>query len=154
MAIAAVARNGVIGSGAAIPWSLPADQARFKQLTLGHVLIMGRKTYESIGRPLPRRTTVVVSRDPTWSAAGVEVAADVPAALAIAQRVDPDGPVYVAGGGEIYRAALACTGRLEITEVAAEPDGDATFPAIGSAEWQETARESHDDYAFVTYRRR
>jgi dihydrofolate reductase len=115
---------------------------------------MGRKTYESIGRPLPRRTTVVVTRDPTWSAAGVEVAGDVVAALDLARRLDPVGPTYVVGGGEIYRAALASTTRLEITEVDAEPAGDATFPAIPAADWHEVAREVHPGFTFVTYTRR
>ena len=151
--IVAVARNGVIGNGPDIPWSLPEDQARFKRLTLGRVLIMGRKTYASIGRPLPRRTTIVVTRDPSWGADGVEVASDVETALVRAAQIDPAGPVWVAGGGEIYAAALPHTDRVEATEVDTEPAGDAYFPPLPEDEWRETAREAHQGYSFVTYLR-
>ena len=150
--IAAVARNGVIGAGNDIPWRIPEDWARFKALTTGHVLIMGRKTYDSIGRPLPGRTTVVITRDPAWRADGVIVAADLDSAFAAASAVAPE-KVFVAGGGQVYAAAWDRLDALEITEVDAAPDGDVRFPTIG-ADWAETAREQRPGFAFVTLRRR
>lgn len=154
VAIVAVARNGVIGSGGAVPWRLSGDLPRFKRLTMGHVMIMGRKTFDSIGRPLPGRTTIVVTRNPTWSAEGVGVASSWDDALQSATGLDPDGPVFVVGGGQIYRAAWTDTDRLEVTEVDQAPAGDATFPAIDLATWTETARDDdHDGFAWVTYRR-
>jgi dihydrofolate reductase len=154
VAIAAVARNGVIGKGPDIPWHIPGEQARFKRMTLGHVLVLGRRTHASIGRALPGRTTIVLSRDPDWSAPGVLVAPDIGRALAQAAEIDPDGPVWVAGGGEVYRAAWSRTTALEVTEVDLEPEGDATFPAIDPGTWTETAREPHDGFAYVRYVRR
>ncbi len=152
VAIAAVARNGVIGSDGDIPWRIPADWARFKRLTMGQVLIMGRRTYESIGRPLPGRTTYVITRDRRWRADGAQPVPDIDEAidLGLASR---SPIVWVAGGGEIYRAAWDRLDRLEITEVDAEPDGDATFPSISPEVWQEASREGHAGYAFVGYRR-
>jgi dihydrofolate reductase len=154
VAIAAVARNGVIGNGPDIPWHIPGEQARFKRLTLGHVLVLGRRTHESIGRALPGRTTIVLTRDPGWSADGVLVAADVESALAQAALVDPEGPVWVAGGGEVYRAAWSRTTALEVTEVDLEPEGDATFPVVDPATWVEVSREPHEGFAYVRHRRR
>ena len=151
--IAAVGRNGVIGSGADIPWRIPADWARFKRLTMGQVLVMGRKTYDSIGRPLPGRTTVVITRDRMWRGAGVRVAPSVTEALALAAELAPD-TVFVAGGGEIYRAAWSQLDRLEVTEVDQAPDGDVTFPAIDPVQWEERERIHCDGFAFVTYTRR
>ena len=154
VAVAAVARNGVIGAGGAIPWHLPGDLPRFKKITKGHVLIMGRKTYDSIGRPLPGRSTIVITRNRSWSADGVEAVGSMESALTRAAEIDPEGPIFIAGGGDIYRSALARTDRLEITEVDAEPAGDATFPEIDDDHWVETARDDHDGFAWVTYRRR
>ncbi|HYP45197.1 MAG TPA: dihydrofolate reductase [Propionibacteriaceae bacterium] len=151
--IAAVARNGVIGAGQDIPWRIPEDWRRFRSLTMGHVLVMGRKTYDSIGRPLPGRTTIVVTRDPCWRAAGVGVAATVEQALASAADLQ-SGSIYVAGGGEIYRACWHRLGRLEITEVHTEADGDVTFPKIDPHAWQQTFREAHDGVSWVSYARR
>lgn len=157
VAIAAVASNGVIGADGAIPWRLTGDLPRFKRLTKGHVLIMGRKTYDSIGRPLPDRTTIVITRNPDWTAPGhdeVEVVDSLKAALDRAADVDPEGPTVIAGGGDIYRAVLDLCDRLEITEVHAEPDGDATFPSIDPTVWTETARDDdHDGFSWVTLRR-
>ncbi len=153
VAIAAVARNGVIGNGTDIPWRIPEDWRRFQRLTMGEPLIMGRKTYDSIGRPLPGRRTIVVTRDPGWSAAGVEVAASWEDALERARRHQPK-TIYVAGGGEIYRAAWAALDRLEITEVDVEPEGEVTFPPIPTRDWELTAREPRTGFAFVTYSRR
>ena len=157
VAIAAVARNGVIGAAGDIPWRIAEDWARFKRLTLGHVLVMGRITYESIGRPLPGRTTLVVSRDPDWEADGVSALSDVEAALDRAQALEGSGPtkrVFVAGGAEIYRAAWARTDTLEITEVDQTPDGDVFFPEIDPERWRPDFREGREGFAFVRYRRR
>jgi dihydrofolate reductase len=154
VAIAAVARNGVIGAGNDIQWRIREDWARFRALTTGNVLVMGRRTFDSIGRPLPGRSTVVVTRDPGWRADGVAVAGGVAEAVALAGRLAPGRTVFVAGGGEIYRQAWRLLTRLEITEVALEPAGDVTFPAVDACEWRVAAREQHDGFAFVTYLRR
>jgi dihydrofolate reductase len=153
VAIAAVARNRVIGAGLEIPWSLPGDQRRFKQLTWGHPMVMGRLTYDSIGRPLPGRTTLVVSRDPAFAPDGVEVLADVEAALDRACGLDGE-VVFVVGGGQVYRAAWERLDALEITEVEAEPDGDVLFPPVDARAWAEVSREVHDGFAYVRYERR
>ncbi len=118
---------------------------------MGHVLVMGRRTYDSIGRPLPGRTTVVVTRDPAWRAEGVTVVTDLDAAFDRAFALRP-GKVFVAGGGQVYAAAWDRLDTLEITEVDAEPDGDVRFPEIGP-DWTETAREDRPGFAFVTFRR-
>jgi dihydrofolate reductase len=153
IAIAAVAGNGVIGAGNDIPWRIPADWQRFKALTMGHVLIMGRKTYDSIGRPLPGRTTFVITRDRMWRGDGVRAVPSVAEALDQALLLDPK-IIFVAGGGEIYRAAWELLTGLEITEVDQYPEGDVRFPEIDPEQWIETARESHNGYSFVSYRRR
>ena len=151
--VAAVARNGVIGVGGGLPWHLPEDLRRFKELTIGHVLVMGRRTYESIGRPLPGRTTVVVTRRPDWSAGADEVirARDVPGALALATEIDDE--VFVVGGGQVYEEALPLADRLELTFVDAEPEGDTFFPEVDWSQWREVAREEGDGVAYVTYER-
>lgn len=149
--IAAVARNGVIGAGNDIPWRIPEDWARFKALTIGHVLIMGRKTYDSIGRPLPGRTTVVITRDPAWRAEGVTVTTDLDSAFAEASALAP-AKIFIAGGGQVYAAAWDRLDTLEVTEVDAQPDGDVQFPSIGP-DWTETARDERSGFAFVTFRR-
>jgi dihydrofolate reductase len=151
--IAAVASNGVIGAGNDIPWRIPADWQRFKALTMGHVLIMGRKTYDSIGRPLPGRTMFVITRDRMWRGEGVRAVPSVDEALNQALLLDSQ-TIFVAGGGEIYRAAWDRLTGLEITEVDQNPDGEVRFPEIDSEEWIETAREPHEGYSFVSYRRR
>ena len=150
--IAAVARNGVIGAGNDIPWRIPADWARFKRLTMGQVLIMGRKTWASIGRALPGRTTFVVTRDTTWRGEGVYAVGSLEEAFDQAAGLSPKA-IFVAGGGEIYRAAWDRLTGLEITEVDAEPDGDVTFPEIDPQVWSEVFREPHMGYTFVSYRR-
>jgi dihydrofolate reductase len=153
IAIAAVAGNGVIGAGNDIPWRIPADWQRFKALTMGNVLIMGRKTYDSIGRPLPGRTTFVITRDRMWRGDGVRAVPSVAEALDQALLLDPK-IIFIAGGGEIYRAAWDLLTGLEITEVDRYPDGDVRFPEIDPEQWIETTRESHNGYSFVSYRRR
>jgi dihydrofolate reductase len=150
--IAAVASNGVIGAGNDIPWRIPADWRRFKALTMGHVLIMGRKTYDSIGRSLPGRTTFVITRDRMWQAEGVVPVPSVQEALDEALRLNSQ-IIFVAGGGEIYRAAWDRLTGLEITEVHQSPDGDVRFPEIDPNEWIETARDAGDGFSFVSYRR-
>ncbi len=150
--IAAVARNGVIGSGNDIPWRIAEDWQRFKRLTMGQVLIMGRKTYDSIGRPLPGRTTFVITRDRMWRGDGVRVVPALDEAFQQAAMLGP-GTIFVAGGGEIYRAAWDRLDRLEITEVDQTPPGEVTFPGIDRAEWSEISREVHDGFSFVSYRR-
>ncbi|HLU53700.1 MAG TPA: dihydrofolate reductase [Acidimicrobiia bacterium] len=147
--VAAVARNGVIGRDNDLPWRIPEDLRRFKQLTMGGVLVMGRRTYESIGRPLPGRRTIVVSRDPGLRIDGVEVAASLEEALALAG----DGGVYVVGGGEVYRQAMDLADVLEITEVDAEPEGDTYFPEIDPAVWRQVARRPGAGFTFVRYER-
>ncbi len=142
--VAAVARNRVIGDGPDIPWQLPGEQRLFKGLTWGHTLLMGRATYESIGRPLPGRTTIVLTRSPGWSAEGVLVAHDLPQALAIADTLD--GEVMVAGGGQVYAAALPFADEQVLSEVDLEPTGDALYPEFDRSEWRETAREHHEGY--------
>ena len=149
--VAAVARNGVIGNGPDIPWKLPGEQRLFKELTMGHVLLMGRTTYDSIGRPLPGRTTIVLTRSPTWSADGVLVAADLDAALALADTLD--GDVMVAGGGEVYAAALAVADEQVVSEVDLEPEGDAFYPAYDAGEWVEASREAFEGYERVVLTR-
>ena len=154
--IAAVARNGVIGADGDIPWRIPADWRRFKQLTLGHTLVMGRKTYDSIGRPLPGRTTVVVTRDRRWRGDGVLAAPSLDEALALAAAREPD-VVWVAGGGEVYAATWERLDRLEITTVDVAPEGSVLLPPIDERVWRETGREEHaaadgtPAYAFVSY---
>lgn len=149
--VAAVAENGVIGDGPDIPWAIPGEQAEFKALTLGHTLLMGRSTFESIGWPLPGRTTVVLTRDPDWSADGVLVAHGIDAALAQADLLD--GDVVVAGGGEVYAAALPFADSQVITEVRMRPDGDAFYPEIDRSQWEESRRDHHDGYDRVWWER-
>ncbi|MBR0963225.1 dihydrofolate reductase [Bradyrhizobium diazoefficiens] len=161
--VVAIAENGVIGAGNAIPWRLKSDMARFKALTIGKPVIMGRKTFESLRRPLPNRTNIVITRDAAYRAAGAIVttsAADAGAiALGDALRRSV-AEIAVIGGAEIYRQWLDRADRLEITEVHARPDGDTHFD-IDRAEWDEVGRIRHPagpedsaDFSYVTYRRR
>jgi dihydrofolate reductase len=151
--VAAVARNGVIGVDGGLPWRLPDDLRRFKELTLGHVLVMGRSTYESIGRPLPERTTFVVTRNPEWDAGSeeVRVAGSVEDAIEAAAAIDPE--VFVVGGAQVYAAALPRADRLELTWVDAEPDGDTRFPEVDWDAWREVRREDADGAVYATYAR-
>ena len=154
--VAAVARNGVIGSGDSIPWRLPGEQQQFKQLTWGHVLVMGRRTYDSIGRPLPGRTTVVVTRQPAWSPPGglpegLLLAGSVSEALEVARSVDDE--TYVAGGAQVYAEALPRADAMVISWVDLEPEGDAHFPQVEWSQWREVSREEFDGWARTTYTR-
>jgi dihydrofolate reductase len=162
--IAAVADNGVIGAHGAIPWRLKSDMQRLKALTIGKPVVMGRKTFASIGRPLPGRTNIVVTRDAGFRNPGVVVTTSFADARAVAlgdalRRSGAD--IAVIGGAEIYAQWMACADRLEITEVHARPDGDTYFAAIDAALWEEVARvrnpagpDNSADFSYVTYRRR
>ena len=155
--VVAISENGVIGRESGLPWRLPADLKRFKSVTMGHPLIMGRKTHESIGRALPGRENIVISRQPKFSSAGCEVATSLDAALATAGPVDE---VMVVGGAALYAAALVSAGRIYLTRVHANIAGDTLFPPIDWAEWKEITRERYRaedlnefDYSFVTFDR-
>ena len=138
--IVARARNGVIGKNNAMPWKIPGEQAYFKRVTMGHPIIMGRKTWQSIGRPLPGRRNIVVSRDASLDAPGAEVAASLDEALT---RTQGATDVFVIGGAQLYAAALPRADRLLITEIDHDFDGDTTFPAPDPARWREAARDHH-----------
>lgn len=148
--VAAVGRNGVIGDGTSMPWHLPEDLAFFKRTTMGGVLVMGRGTWDSIGRALPGRRTIVVTRDRAWSAPGAEVAHSLPEALLLAG----DTEVFVAGGGQVYEQTIAAASRLVITHVEQEPEGAVRFPPIDPALWREESRDVQDGFAWVEYLRR
>jgi dihydrofolate reductase len=161
--VAAIAENGVIGRGNALPWRLKSDMQHFRALTMGKPVVMGRKTFLSIGKPLAGRTTVVVSRDHAFTAPGVVVAASIDTALAVARgdalRRNADA-IIVAGGAEIYAQVLSQASQLAITHVHKAVDGDARFPKIDLALWREAARSEHPPaaedeapFAFVTYAR-
>ncbi|MCU0819066.1 MAG: dihydrofolate reductase [Beijerinckiaceae bacterium] len=157
--IAAQAKNRVIGDDNQLIWRLKSDLKHFRALTMGHPVILGRKTYDSIGKPLPGRSMIVLTRDPAWQADGVRVAHSEGEALAIArEEAEKLGvkAVFVAGGGEIYRLFLPLAQRLEITEVDLEPAGDATFPPIETALWrvqkEQSFTKSADDEADFRFR--
>jgi dihydrofolate reductase len=148
--IAAVGRNGVIGADNGMPWHIPEDFAYFKRTTLGHPIVMGRKTFDSIGRVLPGRRTIVVTRQRDWSHAGVETAHSLSEALSLAGPADE---VFICGGGEIYAEAMPWAHRLLITEVDQSPKGDVRFPEIDISEWREVTRQAHEGFSWVTYER-
>ncbi|WP_121250876.1 dihydrofolate reductase [Nocardioides ferulae] len=158
--VAAVARNGVIGDGPDIPWRVPGEQREFKELTLGHVLVMGRTTFESIGRPLPGRATVVLTRDAAWRADGVLVAHDVDEAMLLADRAadglpgqDGEVAVMVAGGAQVYAALFDTADEQVLSLVDLEPDGDVHYPAYDPVDWAEVRREPRAGYDRVWLRR-
>jgi dihydrofolate reductase len=149
--VAAVADNGVIGADGGIPWRIPGEQAHFKAVTMGHTLVMGRATYDSIGRPLPGRTTIVLTRDEGWAVDGVVVVRSMGEAL---QRADAlPGDVMVAGGAQVYAEALPHADEQLLTEVHATPEGDTRYPSFDRGEWVETSREERDGFAFVRLER-
>ena len=142
--VVAMAENGVIGAGGGLPWRLPTDLKRFRRLTWGKPVIMGRKTYQSIGKPLEGRDNIVISRQSDFSPDGVSVARSFDDALTIAEHLAAarDGAdVAVIGGGRVFRAALPKADRIEMTIVHAEIEGDTTFPALDEAEWREVSNE-------------
>ncbi len=150
--VAAVADNGVIGAAGGIPWRIPEDFAHFKAVTLGHTLVMGRATYDSIGRALPGRSTIVLTRDPTWSAPDTFVAASLEEALALA--ADLPGEVMVAGGAAVYAAALPVADAQILTEVHLSPDGDTYYPSWDRSQWAEVRREPGPGLEWVWWERR
>lgn len=151
------ADNGVLAHEGEMPWHVPADLRRFKAMTLGKPMIMGRKTFESFGGPLPGRRHIVLTRARDWAARGAETAHDPAAAIALTGDV-PE--IAIVGGGEIYRIFLPRADRIELTEIHLEPEGEVTAPAFPPEDWRETAREDHDAdgdtpaYSFVTLERR
>jgi len=154
--IAAVAANGVIGADGALPWQLPEDLKHFKRMTQGHAVIMGRRTWESIGRPLPGRRNVVVTRQTAFAVPGASVAASLQDALALCRDQDV---VFVIGGAELYRAALPLADGLLLTEIQRDFDGDTRFPEYDRARWRQAERERHVAadgmrFDFVRYVRR
>lgn len=162
--IVACAENGVIGQAGGMPWHLSGDLKFFKAQTLGKPVVMGRKTYDSIGRPLPGRPNLVITRDPAFRPAGVEVFRDVEAALARAQALAAESgaeEVMVIGGGQIFEKTLHLTQRIYLTVVHARPEGDTLMPELDPAVWQEVRRdppvsggEGQPDYSIVILERR
>jgi len=153
--VIARAENGVIGRDGKLPWHLPEDLKRFKALTTGTSMVMGRKTFDSLGRLLPNRQHIVLTRDRSWSAQGADVAHDVPGALALAR----EPRISVIGGADIVRLFHALADRVELTEIHAAIEGDTILPPFHPAHWRETARETHPAsenrpaYSFVTLTR-
>ena len=153
--IAAVSENGVIGRGNALPWHLPADLQRFKRLTTGHAVVMGRKTWESIRRPLPHRRNIVISGSPGFHPAGATVVPTFGAAVEAAHDISE---LFAIGGSRVFEAALPLSDRLELTRVHAQVPGDAFFPKLDFSEWKLIAEERYpaDDehaypFSFLTY---
>lgn len=161
--IVAAAENGVIGRNNGLPWHLPQDLRYFKRVTMGKPIVMGRKTFESIGRPLPGRANIVITRNPDFTAEGVRVVASLDEALRLAgdiALIDGAQELVVIGGAEIYKASIPRADRLYITEVHATVQGDAFLPEIDWVHWCEVGREHHAasdanpyDYSFVVYER-
>ncbi len=149
--VAAYGRNRVIGDRGRIPWDLPEDLAHFRAVTSGHTLVMGRTTYEGIGRPLPGRTTVVLTRDPDWSAEGVLVAHGLEEALELA--AGEQGDTIIAGGSTVYRQAMPHATHQVLSEVHLSPDGDAHYPEVDPEEWIEVHRERHRGFDAVWWER-
>ncbi len=155
--IVAMSRNRVIGRDNRLPWRLPADLRRFQHLTMGHCLIMGRKTYESIGRPLPGRTIIVLTRQANYAPPGVLVAHTLEEALALAQGEE----VFIAGGAHVYQQAVALADRLYLTLIEEDIAGDASFPPLNESEWQLVSDQPYDadatnpyPYRFLVYERK
>jgi dihydrofolate reductase len=156
--VVAIGANDVIGADGGMPWPRTGDQVQFKALTMGHPIVMGRATYDSIGRPLPGRTTIVITRQPEWRAEGVLVAGGVAEAIAMAQELDHQ--VFLIGGAQVYAEALAegLVDRMAVTRVDLAPRGDTYFPDLDWDDWIEISRDDHSDsepgYVIVTYERR
>ena len=141
--LAAVATNGVIGINNTLPWHLPADLKHFKALTLGQIVVMGRRTFESIGRPLPERTNVVLTRQPDLTLPGVIVVQSIQDVLD--QFANDPRPIFVIGGAQVYQETLSLCQRLYLTEIQQAFAGDTFFPALNHDEWHELSREIHHD---------
>jgi len=152
--VVAIARNGVIGKGGGLPWHLRDDLKHFKRTTMGYPMLMGRRTWDSIGRPLPGRQSLVLTHDPGFSAPGATVVQSLAAARALSA---PSGALMVVGGAQIYALTLAQAAVIHLTDVHAEPEGDVRFPHWSRAGWRETWREEHradpdNDYDFTLLR--
>jgi len=162
--IVAVAENGVVGADNSLPWHLPEDLKYFKKVTMGKPIVMGRKTFESIGKALPGRANIVVSRNPNFSAPGIELVQSLEEALELADQMargDGEDELMVIGGAAIYQLAIPMADRLYLTEVHAEFSGDTYMPAVDWEQWIEVIRERHapensqsPNYSFVVYERR
>lgn len=156
--VVAAAANGVIGRDGAMPWHLPSDLRRFRQITMGKPVIMGRKTFDSIGRPLPGRHNIVLSREAGWSAEGVSVVPGFADAVALAAEAGPE-EIMVIGGAQIFALARPIAERIELTRIHLSPDGDTRFADPEPAQWRETSRESYaasgelPAYDFLCYAR-
>jgi dihydrofolate reductase len=155
--IAARARNGVIGRNNQMPWKIPGEQAYFKRMTMGSPIVMGRKTWESLGRALPGRHNIVVTRNPAFTATGADVVSSLDDALKIAGDVEQ---IFVIGGAQLYAAAMPRANRILLTEIDADFDGDTFMPALDRNKWRETSREVHPptterpfSYSYVVYER-
>jgi len=159
--IAAISENGVIGRGGDLPWHLSADLKRFRKLTTGHHILMGRKTWDSIGRPLPERTSIVITRQQNFQAPGAKVVRSLDQAIELSNKIEGgDGKSFIIGGAQIYEAALPLAQRLYITRVHADVEGDIHFPQIDFSNWQliEDERFEADErnplpYSFRIYER-
>jgi len=161
--IVAMAENRVIGINNNLPWYLPNDLKYFKQVTMGKPILMGRKTYESIGKPLPGRTNIVITRNESWQANGVKVVHSLEDAFSLASsivEIDGQDEMMVIGGDQIYQTSLPAIDRIYLTKVHAEVDGDAYFPELDWSEWKEVAREDFKaegpnpyDYSFIVFDR-
>ncbi|SCX82297.1 dihydrofolate reductase [Nitrosospira sp. Nl5] len=143
--LVAMSQNRVIGKDNVLPWRLPSDLKRFKALTMGHSIIMGRKTYESIGKPLPGRTCIIVTRRPDYEVEGAIVVGSIPEALDVCYKktTDMETESFVIGGTEIFRQTLPLCNRLYLTEIQRDFDGDVLFPEFNYDEWRETSREKY-----------
>lgn len=159
--VVAVAENNVIGRDGGLPWHLSSDLKHFKACTMGKPMIMGRKTFDSIGRPLPGRTSIVVTRDRGYTAEGTTVVQSLDDALALGRSVAQSSgasEIAIVGGADIYRQTLAMCNRVELTRIHLSPDGDVTYPDLSSTDWREVRREDHVSpdgigYAFITMER-
>jgi dihydrofolate reductase len=154
--IAAIARNNIIGTGNKLPWHISEDLKHFKRITTGHFVFMGRKCYESIGKPLPGRSNIIITRNRAFSAPGCRVAHSIEEAIQFAED-NNESEAFIIGGGEIYRQSISLAARLYITQIHHHFKGDITFPEIKN-EWKEIKREDHPDgkpysYSFITYKR-
>jgi len=156
--IAAIGKNGELGKNNDLVWHLPNDLKRFKEVTAGHHVIMGRKTYESLGSPLPKRTNIIITRNPNYTAEGCVIASSLKEAITLAKAEDPNP--YILGGAQIYKQAIAIADVLDLTLVDAELDADVFFPNIDTSIWKEIERYDHFidekhqyNYSFVTYKK-
>ena len=151
--ISAIAKNRVIGKNNDLPWHYPEDFKRFKTLTSGHAVVMGRKTYESLGRPLPKRINIVLSRNKDLKIEGCQTAQSLEQAKEICKQ-NNEQQMWIIGGSTVYKEGLKIADTLELTELYKAFDGDTFFPEFDKNDWQETNREKHEEYDFVTYKKR